>query len=492
MHMMIMKTNIAILSLLLLSPFPIKGLFQRKAASAEERTENVKDVYNSEPLAATLSNDEKIPYIGLGLGNLQEDRIPEIIESAFSSTAPHPTDENIEINGELGYRLIDTAKKSGNEATIAERLSNVVFKNRSLDPNYKTTIHFVTKVWYTHLGYERTKLSIRESMDALLKPFEDMYYATVKIHMLIHWPRCMNGIEWMNCIQEEEELPPNVRELKDIEPHKNPNAYLPSWHAMEDMYNEHFPVLASIGISNFETDDLNILIQSARIKPHVFQGNLETVSQVLPILREYNIHPQCFGILGALTSQRPVPKLDVARRQLMTLAEELNAPDENEEFKTHPSSVLLSFLMKRNIGVMARTSSLQNLAYNSPQQVLEVPDLTHAQGNRVLHVLDSIQYHWNLEEENNKFVKSGEKVHVSFHNMRDAENPLRIEFVGFRDEKVDDPQVVAEKVWKAETVTLESHPGHLFTVYDAVTDEELTQFEVTKDYGRAEWFSVEL
>merc|ERR1712151_1353175 len=105
-------------------------------------------------------------------------------------------------------------------------------------------------------------------MDDILTPFKDMPYVTVKIHMLIHWPRCFEGIEWMKCEEEEDALPTNVKELGDDVPHKNPMAYLKSWHAMEDMYQEHYPTLASIGVSNFEENDLSILLESARIKPH--------------------------------------------------------------------------------------------------------------------------------------------------------------------------------------------------------------------------------
>ena len=63
-------------------------------------------------------------------------------------------------------------------------------------------LHVVTKVWYSHLGYERTKISVQESLDQLASKNTRQVY----VHMLLHWARCNDEIEWMNCEEEENNI----------------------------------------------------------------------------------------------------------------------------------------------------------------------------------------------------------------------------------------------------------------------------------------------
>jgi diketogulonate reductase-like aldo/keto reductase len=155
--------------------------------------------------------------------------------------------------------LIDTAHASHNEALIDQSVTAAA-----------VAVHVVTKVWYTHLGYERTKYSVRESMDALSH--------VDQIHVLLHWPRCTTDIAWMDWTGEEDALPAYVQALGPP-PHLQPQlAYLDSWRALEDLYyndnnNNNDTTtggrLASIGLSNFDLSEL----QAARIIPHIIQLN---------------------------------------------------------------------------------------------------------------------------------------------------------------------------------------------------------------------------
>jgi diketogulonate reductase-like aldo/keto reductase len=56
-------------------------------------------------------------------------------------------------------------------------------------------VKILTKVWYTHLGYERTKHSVYQSLTNLGRDSIDI--------VILHWPRCNDEIEWMNCDAEE-------------------------------------------------------------------------------------------------------------------------------------------------------------------------------------------------------------------------------------------------------------------------------------------------
>jgi hypothetical protein len=88
------------------------------------------------------------PPVGLGVGNMAHDEIDSAISQAVAK----------------GTRLIDTASASRNEHLIA----------RALDVPGGTEVQVLTKVWYTHLGYERTLLSVNDSIQArrcILRPY---------------------------------------------------------------------------------------------------------------------------------------------------------------------------------------------------------------------------------------------------------------------------------------------------------------------------------
>lgn len=121
-----------------------------------------------------------IPQLGIGVGNLPKDSVSTLVRSAVD-------DHHIV--------LIDTARQSKNENFVREAIE-------SLSPDAPVPI-VLTKVWYTYLGYNRTILSVEKSLAELGKTCLDI--------VLLHWPRCNDKISWMNCKEEEENLPAFVR-----------------------------------------------------------------------------------------------------------------------------------------------------------------------------------------------------------------------------------------------------------------------------------------
>ena len=219
-----------------------------------------------------LSNGLHIPFVGMGIGNLQHDLIDDVVSNSLQP--------------DLNIQLIDTAHASRNEAILAKAIFKTdqqmrrsrntrLNKSEPLPP-----IHIVTKIWYTYLGYERTKISVQETLDELSSVGTRQVY----IHMLLHWPRCNDEIEWMNCIQEEHELPQHVKDAGPP-PHLKKDAWKDSWKALEDVYEEFAmarkidekevmrPIIASIGVSNFDFNDMRALKDIAKVQPHIYQGS---------------------------------------------------------------------------------------------------------------------------------------------------------------------------------------------------------------------------
>jgi hypothetical protein len=205
-----------------------------------------------------LKSGSHIPLVGMGIGNLSQEYISRSVRHDLS----------------LGVRLIDTARKSNNEAILARAISawydddadvvddggsgsrseGAVGERSSLRSSVGKAeeerpsvdlhddidpIHVVTKVWYTHLGYDRTKLSVDESLNELSFPITKKTDdrsgrgRRLHVHLLLHWPRCYDDISWMECEREENELPEYVRDVGSPPHLDKDNAFKESWRALE-------------------------------------------------------------------------------------------------------------------------------------------------------------------------------------------------------------------------------------------------------------------
>ena len=160
-------------------------------------------------------------------------------------------------------------------------------------------LHVVTKVWYTHLGYGRTKLAVEDMLAGL--------NGCCAVTMLIHWPRCRDDISWMHCAEEERALPQRV---KDAGPAPAEDAWKGSWQALEEFYAAGR--LKNIGVSNFELDDLNELVSSCKVVPQLYQGNAWQLwfrPEVLQRLREKNVLYQAYNVVnGIVTRESAAPR----------------------------------------------------------------------------------------------------------------------------------------------------------------------------------------
>ena len=265
---MITDSLLLFLLLLLVPLFGITANFGGGGSSTDSQQQhsnnNNYDSSLSIPMT-TLSNGVDLPLVGFGVGNLQHDLIAGRIAEALAD------DKNT--------ILIDTAHASSNEITVRKGIENGL---RASTSTHQGPVHVVTKVWYTHLGYERTKLSVKASLEELLVPNEnDDVSVDIRVHILLHWPRCDDSIPWMNCEAEEERLPGSVKKAGPPPHLHKDTAFLESWRGLEDIYTgkvilgEKLPKVESIGISNFNMDDLQALLGISRVTPHILQVRMQ-------------------------------------------------------------------------------------------------------------------------------------------------------------------------------------------------------------------------
>lgn len=311
-----------------------------------------------------LSNGKRFPQVGLGVGNLQHDLIMDQIQDAM--------------HADKKTTMFDTAHASKNEEIIREAVKGGLKKSTYL--NKRSVIHVVTKVWYTHLGYDRTILAVKESL-------QNLQQKNIRVHILIHWPRCNDGISWMNCEQEENDLPESVRTAGPA-PHLNRDtAFLESWRALEDIYlgmvnlGGRLPKVESIGVSNFSLEDMKALEGKQRVAPQIYQGNVFYYlfdPYLMAYLRENNIHFQAFNIIHGIFYDREYEDAPNAIIALNELSQQLSTESGSEVAFTLPQLVL-KWLVQDGISVVPRTSNQNRLLENSAVSIAAVPALTALQ-----------------------------------------------------------------------------------------------------------------
>lgn len=420
------------------------------------------------PTSTTLYNGEVIPLVGTGVGNLQHELIRRVLRSMMDH--------------EKKVYLIDTAKASRNEEYIAETVAQLL-----PDINIKDdqVIHVVTKVWYTHLGYERTMLSVHESMKEL-----SSYSGPnpVHVHVLLHWPRCNNEISWMHCEEEENNLPQYVKE-SGPPPHLNPNAWKDSWRALEDIYTEHQGEtndakvkVASIGISNFDFNEFNTIVFESRIKPHMIQGNVWQVlfdKYSMNLVKKQNVFFQAYNVMNGILLQKT--KCPHAFSILTNVARKLQSRmlvqykgREDELMPLSEAMIVSAWLLQQGIGIIPRASDNEHQWENAAETLKFVPTMNTSERDVIGHAMEALM--------------KGEDVSVeaTFQNNVPS-GPIHVHWV---NKETGEEQPVIKNLAPGKFEIVYTHPGHLFHIYDESMEQHL-KVDVNSFYGERAVFPID-
>ena len=164
----------------------------------------------------TLSNGVEIPKLGLGTWMIEDNDVAEAVRKAV----------------DLGYRHIDTAQAYQNERGVGEGVRSAsvprdqLFVTTKLDAGIK--------------DYDGAKAAIDASLETMGLDYIDL--------LIIHSPQ-----PWENFAGDDRFFEGN----------------LAAWKAMEEAYEAG--KLRAIGVSNFEKQDLENLLENAKVKPMLDQ-----------------------------------------------------------------------------------------------------------------------------------------------------------------------------------------------------------------------------
>eukprot|EP00746_Dinoflagellata_sp_MGD_P059290 gnl/MRDRNA2_/MRDRNA2_25323_c0_seq1.p1 gnl/MRDRNA2_/MRDRNA2_25323_c0~~gnl/MRDRNA2_/MRDRNA2_25323_c0_seq1.p1 ORF type:complete len:605 (+),score=108.13 gnl/MRDRNA2_/MRDRNA2_25323_c0_seq1:41-1855(+) len=165
----------------------------------------------------------------------------------------------------VGYRLVDTAQRYGNEEAIGRVLKEAV-ASRCLQ---RDDVYIVTKIWVENMGYQKTLSSFQQSLRSLQVASVDL--------VLVHWPSDFGRTTDVA----------KVRELRKE-----------TWKAMELLVQQG--KVTSIGVANYSKRHLEELAEYASIPPAVNQ------IEIHPYCAQFDLVDYCQGKGIAVMAYSPL------------------------------------------------------------------------------------------------------------------------------------------------------------------------------------------
>lgn len=258
-------------------------------------------------LAASVARPRPAPQLGLGTSGLRD---ATLLVTALG----------------LGYRLLDTAAFYGNEDTVGRAVQKAMDDKIVSD---RKDITVTTKVWWSDMGYEKTRESVNQSLQRLGAITADL--------VLLHWPgRWLSGDRSNRMLREG------------------------SWKAMRELQEEGR--INEIGVSNFTIRHLEEMLLYTDVLPAVNQVEVHPYFQQKDLVKysqDRGISIQAYSPLasGQLQLLRDPLLLEVANSKVLS-----------------PAQVVLKWHLQRGLTPVAKTTSTRRLKENLSSK--ESPDLT--------------------------------------------------------------------------------------------------------------------
>ncbi|XP_071085037.1 aldo-keto reductase family 1 member B1-like [Haliotis cracherodii] len=271
----------------------------------------------------TLNNGQKMPLVGIGSWQVNSaDECKDTIRAALDA----------------GYRHIDTAYAYQNEAFIGEVLQEY-FKAGKLK---REDIFITTKLWVTYHETDRVPLCIAESLKNLQLDYVDMY--------LIHVPASMRETGKGKLFPLDENNKPAFSEVQLVD----------TWKGMEQVAREG--KAKSIGVSNFNMQQIEMICKTATIKPATNQVECHLYLQqtkLFKFLKERGITLTAYSPFGS-----PARPAHLQVEGAPKVLEDPVAKDLAAKYKRSVGQIHLRYLVQRGIIVIPKSSNPERIREN--------------------------------------------------------------------------------------------------------------------------------
>jgi len=251
-----------------------------------------------------LRNGVKVPLLGLGI----------------THSGGYIHDTVVYALKDCGYRHLDTAKRYGVERYLAQAISD-----SGID---RSEVFLSTKLWPTDYGQDKTAKAAQKSMERLNTDYLDLY--------MMHFPTCPSNVE-------------------------NPNRVLiETWRQLELLLDKE--QIRAIGVSNFDIEDLEILMDSMEtsMNPLVNQCEFHPYNHPKSLLRfcqdaQIQFEGYCPLAKGKILNEPPVVR--VAKK-----------------LQKSPAQVLIKWSIQHDVLTIPKSTKKHRVLENFQALDFEIPD----------------------------------------------------------------------------------------------------------------------
>lgn len=261
-----------------------------------------------------LNDGHQIPALALGcIWDGEKDGWDELVYQAIIA----------------GYRHFDTAEHYGSEKWVGKGI------RRAIEDKIVTRgeLFVTSKVWPTF--HDKIEKSFNKSMSDLGLDYIDMY--------LQHWPLPMKG--------DENGQPSCPRDSEGNPLYDESSNFVKFYKDVVD-FAQSTGKIKSVGVSNFNIQHLEKIIEETGVTPVVNQIEIHPCSpqlQLVKYCKEHNIVIEAYAPLGA----PPAPLTD------LPLVKQLA-----DKYVCAPTNILTSYHIVRGNVAIARTSNLERAKIN--------------------------------------------------------------------------------------------------------------------------------
>jgi len=271
--------------------------------------------------SVTFNNGKTIPIVGLGTWQSPPDgSLYKAVTGAIDA----------------GYRHIDCAYAYENEEEVGKAINDAISAGKVT----RDELFVVSKLWLTFFRRDRVKVCVNKILSKLNISYLDL--------CLVHWPMSFGD-------SDTENLPVGPDGL--VVP--GTIDYLEAWQGLEDCVNAG--LVRSIGISNFNTKQIDRLLGAAKIKPVTNQVEIH------PYLAQVKLKKFCEDRGIILTAYSP---LGNPGSQVNTGSDKdrlLKDPVVTklaEKYNKSAGHILLKFQAQRGIIVIPKSVSIDRIRSN--------------------------------------------------------------------------------------------------------------------------------
>ncbi|XP_071089915.1 1,5-anhydro-D-fructose reductase-like [Haliotis cracherodii] len=270
-----------------------------------------------------FSNGKSMPVFGLGTWQSPKGEVAEAVKAAIA----------------YGYRHIDCAWVYGNEAEVGQAI-----KAKIDDGTVKREDLFITtKLWNTFHRPDLVEGAMKDSLERLGLSYVDLY--------LIHWPVAFK--------EGTGEIMPRDADgiliLSDAD-------YLDTWKEMELLVEKGFT--KSIGVSNFNSEQLQRLLQTEGLKYAPVTNQVEINpyipnNKLISFCREKGIAITAYSPLGS--ADHPAFRSDAAFRRLF---DEPSLQEIGKKYGKTVAQVVLRWGLQRDTIVIPKSVTPSRIKEN--------------------------------------------------------------------------------------------------------------------------------